>query len=104
MAELDTSPGISCTDILMFDSSVLLVHSPRPQGTDNPTQSYSTPDEGSVDFDVDLQSHVEHHRRDEVDVREPDSQAPCEIKKYQQSPRQPFGKHSIGPTGGSRKP
>uniref|UniRef100_A0A667ZSS0 Uncharacterized protein n=1 Tax=Myripristis murdjan TaxID=586833 RepID=A0A667ZSS0_9TELE len=42
--------------------------------------------------------------RDEVDVRKSDSQSPCEIEKYQQSPRQAFGKHSVGPTGGPREP
>lgn len=45
-----------------------------------------------------LQSDVEHHRGDEVDVGESDSQSPCEIKKYQQSPCQAFAKHPVSPT------
>uniref|UniRef100_A0A665US47 Uncharacterized protein n=1 Tax=Echeneis naucrates TaxID=173247 RepID=A0A665US47_ECHNA len=49
-------------------------------------------------------SDIKHHRRDEVYIRESNSQSPCEIKKYQQSPGQAFGKHSVGPTGRARKP
>ena len=37
-----------------------------------------------------LQSHVEHHRSNKVKIRKSDSKSPCQIKKYQQSPRQPF--------------
>uniref|UniRef100_A0A3Q2PIM8 Uncharacterized protein n=1 Tax=Fundulus heteroclitus TaxID=8078 RepID=A0A3Q2PIM8_FUNHE len=51
-----------------------------------------------------LESDIKHHRSDEVNVRESDSQPPCQIKKYQQSPRQAFAKHSVGPTSGAREP
>ena len=37
-----------------------------------------------------LQSHVEHHGRNKIEIRKSDSESPCQIKKYQQSPRQPF--------------
>lgn len=57
-----------------------------------------------VDFDVDLQSDIKHHRSHKVDIWESDSQSPCKIKKYQQSPGQSFGKYSVGPTSGARKP
>lgn len=89
---------------LLIVLGVLLVHSLGPQGTNQATRKSSTPGEdGLVDFYVDLQSHVEHHGGDEVDVGEPDPQAPCEVEEYQQGPRQPLGEHPVGPAGGPRK-
>uniref|UniRef100_A0A3B4ZUB3 Uncharacterized protein n=1 Tax=Stegastes partitus TaxID=144197 RepID=A0A3B4ZUB3_9TELE len=57
-----------------------------------------------VSFSIYLQSDVKHHRGHQVDIRESDSQPPCEIKKYQQSPRQAFGEHPVRPPSGAREP
>uniref|UniRef100_A0A671MN34 Uncharacterized protein n=1 Tax=Sinocyclocheilus anshuiensis TaxID=1608454 RepID=A0A671MN34_9TELE len=45
--------------------------------------------------DSHLQSHVKHHRGDNIEVRESDSESPGEIKEDEQSPAEPFRKHPV---------
>lgn len=52
--------------------------------------------EDSVDFNMNLKPHVQHHRCNHIEVWKAYPQPPSQLKENDQSPCKPFRKYSIG--------